>query len=218
MNLKSTYIKDLIAKGENQQLDFKFEITDSKKIARTLSAFSNTDGGTLLIGVKDNGVIKGINSNEEYHMVEAAAEMYCQPKIAFTAKEWLVEGKTILEIKIAKRNGLPHKAPNHDGKMMVFIRVKDQNLIADSILLKVWNEKQNNIQIKVEYKDAEKALLSYLRDHPQITLRQFCFLAMITKIRAEKILINFILLDIIKIIITENQTYYALADEYTKKD
>ena len=44
-------IEELIAQGEHQQLDFKFEVSDSKKIARTLSAFANTDGGRLLIGV-----------------------------------------------------------------------------------------------------------------------------------------------------------------------
>lgn len=38
-------IEALIEQGEHQQLDFKFEVSDSKKIARTLSAFANTDGG-----------------------------------------------------------------------------------------------------------------------------------------------------------------------------
>ena len=33
-----SYIKNLIAGGENQGLDFKFEINDYKKISRTLSA------------------------------------------------------------------------------------------------------------------------------------------------------------------------------------
>ena len=45
-------IEALIEQGEHQQLDFKFEVSDSKKIARTLSAFANTDGGRLLIGVE----------------------------------------------------------------------------------------------------------------------------------------------------------------------
>ena len=37
------YIHALIAEGEHQQQDFKFEISDARKIAKTLSAFSNTD-------------------------------------------------------------------------------------------------------------------------------------------------------------------------------
>ena len=60
-------IEALIEQGEHQQLDFKFEVSDSKKIARTLSAFANTDGGRLLIGVKDNGAISGVRSEEEYY-------------------------------------------------------------------------------------------------------------------------------------------------------
>lgn len=73
------YIHALIAEGEHQQQDFKFEISDARKIAKTLSAFANTDGGKLLIGVKDNGKIAGVRSDEEQYMIEAAAELYCSP-------------------------------------------------------------------------------------------------------------------------------------------
>ena len=47
---KISYISSLILEGEHQQQDFKFGITDSRKIARSLVAFANTDGGRLLIG------------------------------------------------------------------------------------------------------------------------------------------------------------------------
>lgn len=70
---ESDYIHALIAQGEHQQQDFKFEISDICKIAKTLSAFANTDGGRLLIGVKDNGKIAGVRSEEEQYMIEAAA-------------------------------------------------------------------------------------------------------------------------------------------------
>ena len=95
-------IEALIEQGEHQQLDFKFEVSDSKKIARTLSAFANTDGGRLLIGVKDNGAISGVRSEEEYYMIEAASKMYTHPEVPFTAKRWDVNGKTVLEVYISK--------------------------------------------------------------------------------------------------------------------
>jgi hypothetical protein len=47
------YIKSLIKLGENEHLDFKFEISDAKKIARTFSAFANTDGGDLVFGIAE---------------------------------------------------------------------------------------------------------------------------------------------------------------------
>ena len=62
------HIENLIEQGENQLLDFKFEISDSKKIAKTLVAFANTNGGTLLIGVKDNGEVIGIE--REYKVAD----------------------------------------------------------------------------------------------------------------------------------------------------
>ncbi|MGE5393191.1 MAG: helix-turn-helix domain-containing protein, partial [Candidatus Saccharibacteria bacterium] len=40
----SNYLLKLIQQGEHQQQDFKYCISDSKKIARSLVAFANTDG------------------------------------------------------------------------------------------------------------------------------------------------------------------------------
>ena len=105
-------IEALIEQGEHQQLDFKFEVSDSKKIARTLSAFANTDGGRLLIGVKDNGNISGVRSEEEYYMIEAASKMYTRPEVPFEATRWEVNGKTVLEVYIAPSPDKPHTAPD----------------------------------------------------------------------------------------------------------
>ena len=72
---KRAQIYTYIEEGEHLRQDFKHSITDSKKIARTIVAFANTSGGRLLIGVKDNGKLIGINTDEDYYMVEAAAQL-----------------------------------------------------------------------------------------------------------------------------------------------
>ena len=122
------YINDLIAQGEHQQLDFKFEINDARKIARTLSAFANTVGGKLLIGVKDNGKIAGIRSEEEYHMIEAAAQMYCKPELIFESRKWDILGKTILEVTIEISAHRPCLAQSDDGKWLAYVRVRIRTL------------------------------------------------------------------------------------------
>lgn len=94
------YIRQLVSEGEHCHQDFKFEISDARKIARSLSAFANTEGGRLLIGVKDNGKIAGVRSDEEIYMIEAAATMYCKPKVELETQTYKVEGKTVLEIRI----------------------------------------------------------------------------------------------------------------------
>ena len=70
--MNSKLIK-MIAEGEHQRQDFKYCINDSRKIARSMVAFSNADGGRLLLGVRDNGSVAGVKSDEEYYMAEAAA-------------------------------------------------------------------------------------------------------------------------------------------------
>ena len=112
------YIHALIAEGEHQQQDFKFEISDARKIAKTLSAFANTNGGRLLIGVKDNGKIAGVRSEEEKYMIEAAAQLYCVPEVEYSLQTYIVEGRQVLVATIEEtpRN---RKAPSlspHQGR------------------------------------------------------------------------------------------------------
>jgi hypothetical protein len=102
------YLKKLIKEGENQQLDFKYCVSDSRKIARTLSAFANSNGGKILIGVRDNGRIAGIKSDEEYYMVDTVAQLFCRPKITYSIKQHMTGGKTILEVEVLKGNKRPY--------------------------------------------------------------------------------------------------------------
>jgi hypothetical protein len=206
----STHIHNLIAEGEHQKLDFKFEISDARRIARTLVAFANTDGGRLLIGVKDNGAIAGVRSDEEYYMLEGAAKMYCKPPVEFESKEWTINGKTVLEIIIPKSKTRPHAAEHKDGKWMVYIRVGDQNLLANRVLLKVWELEGKPKGVFLQFTESEKLLLEYLEKNPMITLSKFSRLAKIPRKKAEIILIKFTLLKTIQIIFTDKQTFYSL--------
>ena len=54
-------IKKLISTGENQKIEFKKARADFPKDAfETICAFLNAEGGTILLGVEDDGTIKGI--------------------------------------------------------------------------------------------------------------------------------------------------------------
>ena len=214
MKRKENHIQKLIEEGEHQQLDFKFEISDSKRIARSLAAFANTDGGRLLVGVKDNGAIAGVRSDEEIHMIQAAAEMYCQPEVSFTTEEWEINGKTVLEVIIPKDKKEKHRAPDNQGKYKIFVRVKDENLVADPILLKVWKYQKNAKFTKVSFTEPEMSLLGYLSEHHSITLDEFLELTpIINKKRAETILINFILIVTIQMEMTSQGTFFHLTDK-----
>jgi predicted HTH transcriptional regulator len=131
-------LSNLIRQGEHQTQDFKYCISDSRKIARSLVAFANTDGGRLLVGVKDNGRIAGVRSEEEYYMVESAAKMYSKPAIEFTTRQHLVEGKTVLEVIVEPSSEKPHFASDDEGKWWAYFRKDDENRLANKIMIEVW--------------------------------------------------------------------------------
>lgn len=43
---------------ENKNTEFKREFVD--EIKKTIVAFANTDGGTLYVGINDDGTVSGI--------------------------------------------------------------------------------------------------------------------------------------------------------------
>lgn len=163
MSDDTKYIRELISEGEHQRQDFKFEITNARKIARTLVAFANTDGGRLLIGVKDNGRISGIRSDEEYYMIDAAASLYCRPEIRIDYFKRSAEGKTVLEIVVHPSEEKPHFAQDEDTRWLAYHRVKDNNFLADYILIQVWKREKRPFGTFIEYSDKEQAVLNLLR-------------------------------------------------------
>lgn len=209
-----SHIRKLISEGEHQQLDFKFGITDSKKIARSLAAFANTDGGRLLLGVKDNGAIAGVRSDEEFYMVEAGASLYCRPEVHFEMKEWEENGKTVLEIIIPKSGKAPHSAPDKDGEYHVYVRVGDQNFPANGVLRKVWKKKKDPKGVYIEYGVTERTLLAYLEVHQKITLSAFRRISGYSLPRCEHILADFIILNIIKMNYSESGVFYTLNPDF----
>lgn len=54
-------INDLIKEGESETVEFKPSLSQTDKIMGSISAFSNTKGGTVVIGVTDKGEVHGVD-------------------------------------------------------------------------------------------------------------------------------------------------------------
>ena len=204
------YIKNLIEQGENQKLDFKFEISDAKKIARTFSAFANTDGGKLLVGVKDNGVISGIRTEEEDYMVESAAHLFCKPAIKYRTRKWNIEGKWVLEVTITQARKKPLYAKAENGKWMAYIRVNDQNILANAVMLNVWKSINQVKGVYIRYGHTEKKLLKILKENESLTSKEMVEPSGIKKYIIEKILVKMIVIGVVEIVFTEQNAQYKL--------
>jgi predicted HTH transcriptional regulator len=208
----------LIREGEHQKQDFKYCITDSRKIARSLVAFANTAGGSLLIGVKDNGNIVGVQSDEEYYMVESAARIFSRPPIAFTTRQWHYEGKTVLQVTVEPSTGKPHFAKDENGKWMAYVRYKDENRLAGKVMTDVWNKQKSPEGITIKLSDAEKFLLQYLDSHDFISVSAYARKAGLPYRQAEQLLSDFIVLGIVQPYFGDAHVVYQLNKNFDVED
>lgn len=206
----SKFINDLINQGEHQQLDFKFEINDAKKIARSLVAFANTDGGVLLIGVKDNGKIVGIRSEEEAYMIETAAYLYTRPEVKFDVRNHKADGNNVLEIKVLPSKVKPHFAPDKNEKWKAYIRVNDENKIANGVMIKVWERQSSLKGVYLKYTNTEQKILSYVEQYQIISFSKALRIGRVNKNKIENILANFIAIGILEPIFTKNIVKYKI--------
>ena len=167
--MRATNIKKLIFEGEGVTLDFKKTITSCEKIARTMTSFANNKGGRLLIGVADDGAIKGVKSeDEERYMITRAAQLFAKPALEPVFEEVYVDDKLVLVVEIPESNSKPHYALAEDGKWWVYIRVKDKSVLASKIVVDVLKRSAQDEGVLIEYSTKEKALLEYLDNNDRI--------------------------------------------------
>ena len=189
----TVYIRALISEGEHVRQDFKFEISDSRKIARSLSAFANTEGGRLLIGVKDNGRIAGVRSEEEMYMVEAAAQVYCIPAVEVDMRVFRPEGRSVLVASVGPAVRKPVLVKEEDGRRLAYVRIADENILASPVHIGVWRCAADAVLSEaVSFTSQERELLDVLTSAGSLTLSQICRRATIPRRRVVHLLSLFV--------------------------
>lgn len=204
----SGYIKSLVSEGEHLHQDFKFEISDARKIAKSLSAFANTSGGRLLVGVKDNGKIAGIHSDEEAYMIEAAANVYCRPNPVIEMKSYVVDGKTVLVAEVFESDLKPVFAFDVSGKKIAYVRVDDENIVASPVHLDIWKQERSEKGSLIKLTGAEKLLIELLDEEDMIDIRKFSKAAGIPRYKAVGILAKFVRFGIVETVFLEHKFFW----------
>ncbi|GJG36618.1 ATP-dependent DNA helicase [Prevotella lacticifex] len=165
------YLTSLISQGEHSQQDFKYKVQDAVKLARSVSAFANTEGGRLLIGVRDDGNISGVRSEEEIYMMHAAAYKYCRPESGISFGTYHADGRTVVIATIPPATRKPVCAIDDDGKKVAFVRIADENIVASPVLLEIWRQEQM-AQTVMHYTSTEQAFIAVMKANPQSTLNR----------------------------------------------
>lgn len=208
--LKPHHIRQLIFEGEGVTLDFKKTITSCEKIAKTLAAFANNKGGRLLVGVADDGTVKGVKSeDEEKFMLTKAGTSFCRPVIEPQFEEVYIDDKIVLVAEIKESDTKPHYSLGEDKKWWVYVRVKDKSLLASKIVVDVLKGSNKEEGVLIEYSSKEKALLEFLDLHERITALEYSKMLNLSRRRAQRILVNLVLSGVIRVHTTEKEEYYT---------
>jgi hypothetical protein len=209
-------VVELIGQGEGQRLDFKFAVNDSLKIARSLVAFANTDGGTLLIGVKDNGVIAGVRTAEEYYMVEAAASVYSSPGIEFTSKEWNIAGRKVLEITVKKGLHPPYFVVESGSGKHLYLRINDSNVETDRLMTRFIKLRHVQKGGFLSVGESEKAIFDALNQQSPLSFPELSNRIAVRRRVAAQIVVNMLLMKLLEWRWDGHQFVYQIAaQEYT---
>jgi predicted HTH transcriptional regulator len=203
-------IKKLIFEGEGVSLDFKKTISSCEKIARTMTAFANNRGGRLLIGVADDGTIKGVKSeDEERYMITRAAHLFIKPALEPVFEEVYVDDKLVLIVNIEESNIKPHYSLAEDGKWWVYVRVKDKSVLASKIVVDVLKHSSDEQGLLLKYSENEKTLLEYLDKSERINIKELCKLLNLKRKVGQRVLVDLVLSGVIRIHTTEKEEYYT---------
>ncbi len=125
MSITENNIKSIIAKGEGLEVEFKESFnTLSRTVFETICAFLNRKGGHLLLGVSDNGMVKGINKESIQAQLDVLARDMNNPQIispTFYLSSEVVEidDKKVIYIYV------PESSQVHSCKSIIYDRNED---------------------------------------------------------------------------------------------
>ncbi|QKF83364.1 RNA-binding domain-containing protein [Halarcobacter ebronensis] len=136
-----------ISLGESKTLEFKQELPENKKIAKTVISFSNTAGGKLIIGVDDDRNIVGIEEENIFELQDKIASIIydnCTPNIIPEIYTVNCEGKLLLVVEVFRGNLLPYYLKSEGKNQGTYIRVGASNRKAEyENILELERQKRN---------------------------------------------------------------------------
>ncbi|MDA3790609.1 MAG: putative DNA binding domain-containing protein [Desulfobacula sp.] len=113
-------IDNLINHGENSSVEFKLQEAHPDSIAKEITAFANTQGGTILLGVDDAGAVIGIDNSKNWEeWIANIARNNIVPSIHVSYNKIDIKGKYIGIVEVPKGQDKPYQT----SRNYYFIRI-----------------------------------------------------------------------------------------------
>jgi len=160
-------ILELLEQGEGQSLEFEKSIPSQDDLAREFVAFSNSDGGKLILGLDDkNKHLLGIEVNDNFvQWLNEIGQNKCVPPIKLASVEIFTrEPKKIAIITINEGDEKPYKTDDicyiRDGSVSRPAKENEEQEITSP-----WSGHGLNKR--------QKRVLDYIREHGSITNKEY---------------------------------------------
>jgi predicted HTH transcriptional regulator len=200
-------LRRLVTAGENTYIEFKREIPSSEKIAREIAAIANTHGGTLLVGVDDDGTIVGVQGHEEEeYLLESAVNELCQPPVSIRVEIVPISRKRdVLVVTIREAINKPIAVVSENGRNY-YVRERDKSVKASPERVALLRKSTAPVGVTFEFGPNEQRLLRYLDEYGRITVNGYANLIQAGRRKASGILVNLTSAGILQLVRSDDDT------------
>lgn len=205
-------LKTLVSRGEGTHLEFKKNASNAQQVVRELVAFANTKGGTLLIGVSDQGTIPGVkHPDEELYPVIKLLKNRCRPFLKFKQEIIVIpKEKFVISLTIQTSKRKPHSFFETRNQKHAYFRIADKTIRGSKELTQITFLKSRKQSVAFTYSEHEEQLMKYLQTHESISLPGFAKLTGLSLNQASTRLVKLAVANVLNIVPQEKEDRFEV--------
>lgn len=148
--MTKTELLELIRNGENSFVEFKRDDIDNRALAKELVAFSNSDGGRVLLGVEDDQSVSGVTRTQLEEWVMTACRDKIRPPIipTYEVVRDVETGKNVAVISVEP--GWTVHQVWHNTHAFYYIRVGTLSREADTAELQRLFQRRGSVRFETQ--------------------------------------------------------------------
>ncbi|MHB1463167.1 MAG: ATP-binding protein [Armatimonadota bacterium] len=130
-------VEELLTRTEGKTLEFKQDVSSPRNILKTITAFANTAGGVILVGIQDGTkAVLGLANplDEEERLCSLIADSI-EPRLVPNVELLNWKGRTLLAVEVYPSALRPHWLKSGGIENGVLVRVGSTNRQADKPLI-----------------------------------------------------------------------------------
>ena len=108
-------LERLIRQGQSQEVGFKSSVPGPQDVAKNVSAFANSTGGMLILGVREPGEVVGIDEQRARQAIETAKQ-YLQPVPVMNVQTLSVQGHAVVVVEVPSSDELHSAMGGYFGR------------------------------------------------------------------------------------------------------